>query len=286
MRAIARELYEAIRELPLICPHGHVDPRRLASDEPFDDPASLLVTSDHYVTRLLHASGDPARRARSRATSRCPRTARARHLAAAVRELGRLPRHRGALLAREPARRAVRGHLAPVAADGRCDLRPDPRAASARTRSGRGRSTPASASRCSRRPTTRATTSPPTGARRRPVLAGEGDPDVPARPVSRGRPTRLGRGDRRARRGVRHRHRRLRRVPRGTRAAAAVLHRARRDRRRSRPRRRAHRSARPRGRERGSTGLRSRARRRRPRRSPSGGTWCSRWRGCRARTGS
>ena len=59
VRAIARELYDAVRELPLICPHGHVDPRRLAFDEPFDDPASLLVTSDHYVTRLLHASGIP-----------------------------------------------------------------------------------------------------------------------------------------------------------------------------------------------------------------------------------
>jgi glucuronate isomerase len=57
VRAIARGLYQTVRELPLICPHGHVDPRRLSSDEPFDDPASLLVTSDHYVTRLLHAGG-------------------------------------------------------------------------------------------------------------------------------------------------------------------------------------------------------------------------------------
>ena len=59
VRAIAHDLYETIHELPLICPHGHVDPRRLSSDEPFDDPASLLVTPDHYVTRLLHASGIP-----------------------------------------------------------------------------------------------------------------------------------------------------------------------------------------------------------------------------------
>ena len=59
VRAIARELYDAVGDRPLICPHGHVDPRRLAWDDPFDDPASLLVTSDHYVTRLLHASGIP-----------------------------------------------------------------------------------------------------------------------------------------------------------------------------------------------------------------------------------
>jgi glucuronate isomerase len=57
VRAIARRLYEAARELPVISPHGHVDPRVLLADEPFPDPASLLVTPDHYVTRLLHADG-------------------------------------------------------------------------------------------------------------------------------------------------------------------------------------------------------------------------------------
>ncbi|MDR7304330.1 glucuronate isomerase [Haloactinomyces albus] len=56
-RAIARRLYDSVRDLPLISPHGHVDPRLLAEDQPFPDPASLLVTPDHYVTRLLHAHG-------------------------------------------------------------------------------------------------------------------------------------------------------------------------------------------------------------------------------------
>ena len=56
-RAIARQLYEAVRELPVISPHGHVDPRLLLDNEPFSDPATLLVTPDHYVTRLLHADG-------------------------------------------------------------------------------------------------------------------------------------------------------------------------------------------------------------------------------------
>jgi glucuronate isomerase len=59
VRAIARRLYEVVRELPILSPHGHVDPRLLLDDEPFADPASLLVTPDHYVTRLLHASGVP-----------------------------------------------------------------------------------------------------------------------------------------------------------------------------------------------------------------------------------
>jgi glucuronate isomerase len=59
VRAIARRLYETVRELPLISPHGHVDPRLLLENKPFPDPATLFVTPDHYVTRLLHADGVP-----------------------------------------------------------------------------------------------------------------------------------------------------------------------------------------------------------------------------------
>jgi glucuronate isomerase len=59
VRAIARRLYEAVRAVPIVSPHGHVDPRLLLDDDPFTDPATLLVTPDHYVTRLLHASGVP-----------------------------------------------------------------------------------------------------------------------------------------------------------------------------------------------------------------------------------
>ncbi|HEY6747867.1 MAG TPA: glucuronate isomerase [Mycobacteriales bacterium] len=59
VRAIARRLYDAVEALPIISPHGHVDPRILLDDEPFHDPAGLLVTPDHYVTRLLHAGGVP-----------------------------------------------------------------------------------------------------------------------------------------------------------------------------------------------------------------------------------
>src|SRR5215217_7878094 len=59
VRAIARRLYDSVEELPIIAPHGHVDPGILLDDKPFQDPVSLLVTPDHYVTRLLHASGVP-----------------------------------------------------------------------------------------------------------------------------------------------------------------------------------------------------------------------------------
>jgi len=57
VRPVARRLYAAVRDLPIVSPHGHVDPRVLLDDEPFADPTSLLIQPDHYVTRLLHAGG-------------------------------------------------------------------------------------------------------------------------------------------------------------------------------------------------------------------------------------
>lgn len=57
VRAIARELYLSVKDLPIVSPHGHVPAQWLAQDRPFADPTSLLLTPDHYVTRLLHANG-------------------------------------------------------------------------------------------------------------------------------------------------------------------------------------------------------------------------------------
>ncbi len=57
VRDIAVQLYDAVAGLPIVSPHGHVDPQILVDDQPFADPTSLLVQPDHYVTRLLHASG-------------------------------------------------------------------------------------------------------------------------------------------------------------------------------------------------------------------------------------
>jgi glucuronate isomerase len=59
VRPLARRLYEAVRDLPIVSPHGHVDPRILRDDTPFADPTSLFIQPDHYVTRLLHAGGVP-----------------------------------------------------------------------------------------------------------------------------------------------------------------------------------------------------------------------------------
>ena len=59
VRDIARALYEEHKALPLVCPHGHVDPRLLALDEPFPDPAALIVIPDHYIVRMLYSQGVP-----------------------------------------------------------------------------------------------------------------------------------------------------------------------------------------------------------------------------------
>lgn len=59
-RRIARELYEMVADLPLVCPHGHVDPQLLADEgATFGTPAELLIIPDHYVFRMLYSQGVP-----------------------------------------------------------------------------------------------------------------------------------------------------------------------------------------------------------------------------------
>lgn len=57
VKALARELYETVKDLPIISPHGHTDPKWYALNEAFADPAQLFVTPDHYVFRMLHSQG-------------------------------------------------------------------------------------------------------------------------------------------------------------------------------------------------------------------------------------
>ena len=59
-RSLARDLYATVRALPLICPHGHVDPALLADPNGgFGSPADLFIIPDHYVVRMLYAQGVP-----------------------------------------------------------------------------------------------------------------------------------------------------------------------------------------------------------------------------------
>ena len=59
-RRVARELYQSVVNLPLVCPHGHVDPRLLADESAtFGTPTELLIIPDHYVFRMLYSQGIP-----------------------------------------------------------------------------------------------------------------------------------------------------------------------------------------------------------------------------------
>jgi len=62
IRRGARALYEETCRLPIIAPHGHVDPQILAENAPFPEPTSLIVQPDHYILRLLYARGIPLER--------------------------------------------------------------------------------------------------------------------------------------------------------------------------------------------------------------------------------
>jgi glucuronate isomerase len=61
-RKIARSLFESVRGLPIISPHGHTRAswfalNQFAAEQPFPDPAQLFVQPDHYIFRMLYSQG-------------------------------------------------------------------------------------------------------------------------------------------------------------------------------------------------------------------------------------
>jgi glucuronate isomerase len=56
-RGIAREIYTAIAELPIISMHGHIDVGAIRRNESFGDPAELFIIPDHYLVRMLVSQG-------------------------------------------------------------------------------------------------------------------------------------------------------------------------------------------------------------------------------------
>ncbi|MBO0800470.1 MAG: glucuronate isomerase, partial [Blastocatellia bacterium] len=57
-KEIAQHLYRQVADKPLVCPHGHVDPRMFADpDYRFGTPADLLLIPDHYIFRMLYSQG-------------------------------------------------------------------------------------------------------------------------------------------------------------------------------------------------------------------------------------
>jgi glucuronate isomerase len=57
-RDVAIDLYQVVAKLPIVCPHGHVDPRLFADPNyQFGSPVELLLIPDHYVFRMLYSQG-------------------------------------------------------------------------------------------------------------------------------------------------------------------------------------------------------------------------------------
>lgn len=57
-RRIARDLYESVADLPLVSPHGHVNPQLFADeDATFGTPTEMFIIPDHYVFRMLYSQG-------------------------------------------------------------------------------------------------------------------------------------------------------------------------------------------------------------------------------------
>jgi glucuronate isomerase len=56
-RGIAVKLYESVKGLPIISPHGHTDPRWFAENKPFPNPTALFIQPDHYIFRMLYSQG-------------------------------------------------------------------------------------------------------------------------------------------------------------------------------------------------------------------------------------
>lgn len=55
---LAMSLYRNVADLPLICPHGHVNPALFSDpDYQFGSPAELLIIPDHYIFRMLYSQG-------------------------------------------------------------------------------------------------------------------------------------------------------------------------------------------------------------------------------------
>jgi glucuronate isomerase len=56
-RAVAVRLYETVRDLPILSPHGHTDPSWFAENQPFANPTALFLQPDHYIFRMLYSQG-------------------------------------------------------------------------------------------------------------------------------------------------------------------------------------------------------------------------------------
>ena len=58
-RGLSRAIYQDVRDLPIVSPHGHTDPEWFATNQPFGNAVDLFIKPDHYVFRMLYSQGIP-----------------------------------------------------------------------------------------------------------------------------------------------------------------------------------------------------------------------------------
>ena len=57
-KALALNLYEQVKDLPIVSPHGHVDPKLFISDSyDWGSPVDMFIIPDHYIFRMLYSQG-------------------------------------------------------------------------------------------------------------------------------------------------------------------------------------------------------------------------------------
>lgn len=66
----ARQLYDEIRELPILDPHSHLDVQAVARNEGWDDIWEVEGATDHYVWQLMRKRGVPERKITGSASNR------------------------------------------------------------------------------------------------------------------------------------------------------------------------------------------------------------------------
>jgi glucuronate isomerase len=57
IRKVAKSLYQKVKDLPILSPHGHTDPSWFSQNKSFKNATDLLIRPDHYVFRMLYSQG-------------------------------------------------------------------------------------------------------------------------------------------------------------------------------------------------------------------------------------
>ena len=55
IRQVARVLYQKVKDLPIISPHGHTDPSWFSKNLAFENATELLIKPDHCISHVIQS---------------------------------------------------------------------------------------------------------------------------------------------------------------------------------------------------------------------------------------